>query len=102
MAQRIAFPIRRGPDGHLATVEQGTTPDLVGQIHALVLTDPGHFTRTPDLGLYDQAHLEGGADLAEIERQIDLYVPDAKVAVEEDPDALAQALAVVNVTVEAR
>lgn len=101
MAFRLAFPIRRNPDGTLAVVEQGTAPDLTGQIHALVLTDPGHFTRQPDLGLYDQAHLEAGADLGEIQRQIDTYVPDAQTAVEEDPAALNDALSLVNVTVGA-
>jgi hypothetical protein len=94
---QIAFPIRRNPDGTITTVEQGTPEDVVSRLHVLLRTYPGHHTRFPDLGLYDQAHLQGGADLAEIQRQIDTWVPDAHETVEEDPSGLAEALDVVNV-----
>lgn len=101
MPLQIAFPIRRNPDGTIAVVEQDSSDDVVSRLHVLLRTNPGHFTRYPDLGLYDQAHLQGGADLGEIERQIDTWVPEAHETVEEDPSRLNEALEIVNVRLAA-
>jgi hypothetical protein len=95
---QIAFPVRIA-NGTIVTTEQGSDRDVISRLHVLLRTYPGHFTRFPDLGLYDQAHLQGGADLAEIQRQIDAWVPDAHETVEEDPSQLNEALEIVNVRV---
>lgn len=95
---QLAFP-PRVVNGELATVEQGTGADIIGQVHLLCLTPHGWFTQTDsdrDMGLYDQAHLAGGADMTEIARQIDTYVPDAQEALDGQLDQLNPALSVVN------
>lgn len=97
----FAFPPRLGPDGDLATVEQGSITEITQRIHLLVLTPPGHLDSLPDFGLGDQAHLQGGADILEIERQLALHIPSDDLAqvVEEDPEALNEALGVVDVRI---
>lgn len=101
MPLTLAYPIRLNPDGQFATVEQGTPADLVGQVHLLISTPRGFLTRYPDMGLGDQAHLEGGVDVQEVESQIDQFVPDADTAIEEDVTAMNEALDVLNITVSA-
>lgn len=98
---QLAFP-PKVIDGQFQTVEQGSTTDIVGQVHLLCLTPRGWFTQTDrdrDMGLYDQAHLKGGADMPEIARQIDTYVPDAQDTLDGQLDQLNPALAVVNVRI---
>lgn len=99
--EQFAFPPRLAADGTLATVEQGSGAEIAQRVHVLVLTPPGHLDTLPDFGLEDQAHLQGGADLAEIERQLDLHIPadGLTIAVEEDLDALNRALSVVDIRI---
>jgi hypothetical protein len=97
--QQIAFP-PRVINGRILEVDQGDIDDIAGQVHLLCLTPQGWFAPPlEDLGLYDQAHLAGGADVQEIERQIGEYVPDAEAVVEEDPSALDVGLEVLGVRV---
>jgi hypothetical protein len=86
-------------NGEIATVEQGTPQDALAQTYVLVTTPQGWLTSNPDFGLYEQAHLSGGADAQEIERQLTEYVPDATAAVTEQPDALNPALSIVGVRI---
>lgn len=95
---QLAFPPRM-VNGQLATVEQGSVADAAGQVHLLCLTPQGWLTSEPDFGLRNQAHLAGGADVAEINRQIASYVPDAEVAITEDPSALDEGLSIVGVRI---
>lgn len=97
---QLAFPVRV-VNGQLATVEQGSAEDAASQVHVLCLTPQGWLSSNPDLGLYEQAHLAGGADGPEIERQISEYVPDAQAAVEEDRDSLNPALSIIGVRIGA-
>lgn len=97
---QIAFPVRV-VNGQVAVVEQGSVEDAASQVHVLVLTPQGWLSSNPDFGLYEQAHLAGGADGPEIERQIADYVPDAEAAVEEDRDSLNPALSVIGVRIGA-
>lgn len=98
---QIAFPPRI-VNGQLATVDQGFVEDVAGQVHLLCLTPQGFFPPPhDDFGLYDQAHLAGGADVDEIERQIAEYVPDAEAVIDEDPSALDAGLEVLSVRVSA-
>ena len=96
--QQIAFP-PRVINGRLAEVEQGSVEDVAGQVHLLCVTPRGWLTSVPELGLSQQAHLAGGADLEEIQSQIATYVPDAEAAVDEDPSALNAGLETVGVRV---
>lgn len=98
---QLAFPLR--VDGHqVATVEQGSAADMVGQITVLCLTPPGWLTHDDEVrefGLQDQAHREGGADASLIESQIARYVPEAQAAADEHPDAVNAALSLVGVRI---
>jgi hypothetical protein len=103
---QFAFPPRLTSTGELATVEQGSVDDVIGRVHVLVLTPPGWLAYNPDdpmtdFGLADQAHLAGGADVLEIERQLDLHIPqdDLAMVVQEDVESLNDALAVVDVQI---
>lgn len=98
--QTLAFPVRV-TGTTIAAVEQASIDDVTGQVHMLVLTPPGWFDSAPGFGLADQAHLPGGPDVGEIERQIAEHVPDAPAAVTERPDALNPALALVGVQIGA-
>jgi hypothetical protein len=96
--QQIAFP-PRVIGGQLATVDQGDIDDIAGQVHLLCVTPRGWLAGVPDFGLSDQAHLTGGADVGEIERQIATFVPDAAAVLDEDPSALDAGLEVIGVRV---
>ena len=96
---QLAFPPRLS-GGQVLEVEQGDTQDVVGQIHLMCLTPYGWLTTTEearDFGLANQAHLAGGADLDEVERQITTHVPDAVFVLEEDPSALNTGLEVLGI-----
>lgn len=91
----LAFPPRI-INGELATVEQGSADDTVGQVHLMCVTPQGWLTSEPDFGLYAQQHLAGGADIDEIDRQITTYIPDADAALEGQLDLLNPALSIVG------
>lgn len=96
LPQLLAFP-PRVIGGRLLEDEQGSADDAISQIRLLILTPQGWLDSERDFGLYDQAHLSGGADEAEIERQLTTYVPDADLAVQERADELNAALSIVGV-----
>lgn len=100
IVQTLAFPVRLA-NNRIVTTDQASPADVQGQIHVMILTPPGWLDREPydDFGLYDQAHLSGGADIAEVERQISEHVPDAVAAVSEDPAALNPALSLLRVQI---
>jgi hypothetical protein len=85
--------------GDLATVEQGSAIDTAQRVAVLVSTPPSWLEQAPDFGLYNQAFLAGGADIAEIERQLQTYVPDAAALVTEDLSLLNDALDIIGVQV---
>lgn len=97
---QLAYPVRV-IGGQFATTEQGSPEDAISQIHLLCLTPPGWFAHAPAMGLTDQAHRAGSADIGEIERQIAEHVPDADAAVEADASRLNEALSAVGVRVGA-
>lgn len=85
-----------------ATVEQGSNAELAQRVEILCRTPLGWLDLRPDFGLADQAHLEGGADVLEVDRQIARHVPEAARLVEEDLSALNAGLALVDVQVGGR
>lgn len=99
---QLTLPLRIVGD-EIEQVEQGSDADISGQAIALVLTPPGWLQLDGEdakgFGLSNQAHREGGADVSEIERQIDTYVADAQALVLEQPDALNDALSRIGVRV---
>lgn len=97
----FAFPFRLAPDGQLATVEQGSPPDVAQRALILGLSPYGWWDGRPDFGLQEQTFLEGGADVDEIERQLSTHIPDIELAVKEDLSALNDALDVLGVQIPA-
>lgn len=98
---QISFPVRLGDGGHLASVDQAA-PEFAGEQAMIVcLTPLGWLPGYPDMGLSGQRFRRGGADLAEVERQIERWVEGADAALEQDPSALDRALALVGVQVSA-
>jgi hypothetical protein len=93
------LPMQLAADGTIATVDQGSSIDVAQRVAVVCSTPRGHFDTAPDLGLYQQRFLKGGADLSEIDRQLDLYVPDADTLVTENLTMLNQALDVIAVRV---
>lgn len=99
---QFRLPLEVATNGDLATVEQSSAVELAQRVAVLCSTPPGHFDAAPQFGLYDQAFLEGGADIAEIERQLNAYVPDADFQTSEDLMMLNDALDVLGVRVTAQ
>lgn len=97
---QFAIPFALTPDGTgLALVEQGTGQELAQRVNALCRTPYGWLDGRPDFGLADQAHLEGGADIGEVTRQLDTYIPEADALVQEDPSLMNEGLDQIRVTV---
>jgi hypothetical protein len=88
-------------DSDLTTLQQDTPLELAQRVAVLCATPPGTVEGEPGFGLADQAFREGGPDLAEIQRQIDTYIPGADTLITEDPRLLNAALSIVGVQVQA-
>lgn len=101
MPDQIAFPVTV-VGGQLQTVEDGTDTEVGMEVEILCLTPQGWFPGLPGFGLADQAFRKGGADVAEIERQIAEWVPDAEATAEHDISALDAGLDRIGVKVAAR
>lgn len=95
----LRFPLVLLPDGRLGQVEQDSSADIVQAVRVILRTPRGWRQELPDMGLPNPTFRKGGADLVEIERQILTYEDRADVLIEEDPDALADALAEIDVQV---
>ena len=94
------FPLELDANGGLREVEQGSVDDIISRVHVLILTPPGWLDSLPDFGLADQAHREGGADIPTVEDQLDRYIgDDIAIAVEEDLEALNDALSVLDIRI---
>jgi hypothetical protein len=100
---QFAIPFALTPDGTgIQLVEQGTAVELAQRVNVLCRTPIGWLDGRPDFGLEDQAHLEGGADLLEIDRQLATHIPEAETLVQEDPSLMNESLDQIGVQVSAR
>jgi phage baseplate assembly protein W len=102
--QHPAFPVTL-QGGRLATVTQGAPREIAQCVQALLRTPRGwrgDFPPYGDTGLDPQEFRMAGADLAEIDRQITTYEPRADSLIDEDPDALNDALSLVGVQLSSR
>ncbi len=97
----LKFPLVLLPDGRLGQVEQDSAEDVVQCVRVILRTPRGWREDIPDMGLPNPAFRKGGADLVEIERQIKTYEERADSLVDEDPSALVDALAEVDVQIAA-
>lgn len=99
---RLALPLAVTPTGRLQTVEKGTSADILQRAVLVCATRPRTIPDQDGYGLYEQAGRAGGADVDEIRLQLERWLPDAAAFVEDDPAALNDALALVNVKVAGR
>jgi phage baseplate assembly protein W len=93
----IRFPIALDGIGRFQVVEQDSLEDIEQCVTAILRTPLGFSDAVPDLGLTYQPFYEGGADVTEIQEQLAAHEPRVDALVDEDPDRLNDALAVVNV-----
>lgn len=83
----------------LAQVEQDEIDDVAQCVATIVSTPLGWSDELPQMGLTDQAFYEGGADVQEIQGQLDEHEPRWQGLVTEAPDRLDVALSIVSVRV---
>lgn len=95
---QISFPVRI-VGGTVATIDPDGDQFVAEQVEVLCLTPRGWFSELPKFGLADQKFRRGGADIGEIERQIQAWVPEADEAVEHDSTLLDRGLDRVGVQV---
>lgn len=51
MTRELVWPLRLGPDGDFATVEQGSLEEVLQAVRIIALTRPGDRTDNPLLGV---------------------------------------------------
>ena len=93
----LRFPLELDGVGKLRVIEQDSLDDIEQCVLAILRCPLGLSDALPDMGLTYQPFYEGGADVSEIQEQLATYEPRTDALVEEDPDRLNDALAVVNV-----
>jgi hypothetical protein len=90
--EHLALPLRI-VGARMAYLAQDTDADVAQCCEVVARYRPGVRLDDPDFGLPDQAHQQGGADLAEIASVLQAHEPRAAVAAESlgtDPLGLAQ------------
>lgn len=85
-APHFAFPMSRGPDGSIATVEQDTPDDIEACVLAVAYTHLGELDSSPELGHADWTFMEQPIGRDEIAAQIVASEPRAELLVTEAPD----------------
>lgn len=76
----LAFPFQlNGRQNAALVVEQNLDDDIVDALTVLLSTDRGERIELPDYGLPDQAFLQGGADMSQIQSAIDLWEERARI-----------------------
>lgn len=95
----LRLPLSQSITGALAVLETGSAPEIAQRAAILCSTHPGDLDDVVDFGLFDQTFRKHGADVDEVKRQLDEWIPEAAAVVERDPDALIDALDIVGVKV---
>lgn len=98
MPRQLAIPPRLAPDGQFATVEQDTPLEAAQRVNVLCHTPPGWFDDHPKFGLADQHFRKGGANIAEVQAQLDTLGPDVLALAAHDPSLLDQGLDFLGLT----
>lgn len=83
----------------LGQVEQDSADDIQQCIATIVSTPLGHSDELPEMGLTRQEFYEGGADVQEIQQQLDAHEPRWSDLVTEAPDRVDEALSIVSIRV---
>lgn len=96
------MPLQIGGDGQLAMIVQDSPLDYAQRGAVICRTPPGWLDSRPDLGLADQTARKGGANIAEIQRQLSTYVPQASHVIQLRLPTLDQALEEIGVRVSSR
>lgn len=101
MPDQFSLPLRVVAN-RFAISEQNTPLELADRVNVLCRTPPGWLDGRPGFGLADQAFRKNGADVTEVARQIDTWVPDAAALTEHDPSLLDEGLDYLNIRVAQR
>ena len=83
----------------LSQVEQDSVDDIAQCIATIVSTPLGFSDEIPQMGLTMQEFYEGGADVQEIQQQLDTHEPRWSDLVTEAPDRLDVSLSIVGIRV---
>jgi phage baseplate assembly protein W len=94
----LRFPLRL-IGTKLDQVEQDSADDIQQCIATILSTPLGFSDQLPKLGITDQTFYEGGADVQEIQQQLDQHEPRWSDLVTEAPDRLDEALSIVSIRV---
>lgn len=84
MPDQLAIPPRLLSNGHLANVEQGSDIEIAQRVNILCRTPPGWLDGRPAFGLQEDTFRSSGADIAEIDRQLQALGADVYYAITED------------------
>lgn len=92
MPDQLAIPPRLLTNGRLATVEQGSSMEIAQRVNILCRTPPGWLDGRPAFGLAEDTFRPAGADIAEVDRQLQALGPDVYYAITEDTSLMDQGL----------
>lgn len=96
---QFSLPLTITSNGDVAIVQTGSRAEAAQRAAVICGTRPGEIDGVPEFGVYDQVGRAGGADLGEIERQLDKWAPELEGVATDDPSALDRALSLVGVRV---
>lgn len=74
MARILSYPFRLGPDGSIATVEQGSDQANAEQVAVLILTREGERELCPTYGVDDPTFAE--LELGDVAAGLAMFGPD--------------------------
>jgi hypothetical protein len=101
LPEHLAIPPRLLANGRLATVEQGTDQEIAQRVSILCRTPPAWLDGRPGFGLQEDTFRAAGADIAEIDRQLQALGSDVYYAITEDNSLMDQGLASLDLQVGA-
>lgn len=78
----LALPLRFRGD-RAATIEQDSDADVLQCVETVLRFRRGHLLHAPEFGVPDQAHRQGGADLAGIVDAVSRWEPRAATVAED-------------------
>jgi hypothetical protein len=82
----FAFPMRRAPNGSIATVEQETVDEIEACVLAIVYTRAGDLDDQPDFGLSDYTFTQQPISRDQVIEEVLRTEERATLLVEEYPD----------------
>jgi phage baseplate assembly protein W len=79
----LAWPVRLGPGGQLAVVEQDTVDEIVQNVAVITSTTVGARVERPDFGVSDQTFEQQPLDTRVLQQRIDRFEPRASATLDQ-------------------